>query len=72
VLSGLVENVRNIEQDAIMKNTVSLRVSPVFVVHSWTTIKKREILAQHEFHKPIYRYVYRGIVLICLDTHQKY
>jgi len=26
VLSGLVENVRNIEQDAIMKNTVSLRV----------------------------------------------
>ena len=34
MLSGLVETVRDIEQDAIMKNTVRSRVCPVFVTVS--------------------------------------
>ena len=40
-------------------------------VQSWVTIKKTEISAQHEFLRPIYLCVYRGIVLIYLDVHQK-
>ena len=40
-------------------------------IQSWMTIKKTEILAQHEFLKPIYLCVHRGIVLIYLDVHQK-
>ena len=40
-------------------------------VQSWMTIKKTEISAQHEFPKPIYLCVHRGIVLIYLDVHQK-
>ena len=35
------------------------------------TIKKTEISAQHEFLKPIYLCVHRGIVLIYLNVHQK-
>jgi len=42
-----------------------------YVVQSWVTIKKTEISAQHEFLKPIYLCVHRGIVLIYLDVHQK-
>jgi len=40
-------------------------------IQSWMTIKKTEISAQHEFLKPIYLCVHRGIVLIYLDVHQK-
>ena len=40
-------------------------------LQSWMTIKKTEISAQHEFLKPIYLRVHRGIVLIYLDVHQK-
>ena len=40
-------------------------------LQSWMTIKKTEISAQHEFLKPIYLCVHRGIVLIYLDVHQK-
>ena len=35
------------------------------------TIKKTEISAQYEFLKPIHLRLYRGIVLIYLDVHQK-
>ena len=34
-------------------------------------MKKTEISAQHEFLRPIYLYMYRGIVLIYLDVYQK-
>ena len=40
-------------------------------MQSWMTIKKTEISAQHEFLKPIYLCMHRGIVLIYLDVHQK-
>ena len=40
-------------------------------LQSWMTIKKTEISAQHEFLKPIYLCVHRGIVLIYLDVLQK-
>ena len=40
-------------------------------LQSWMTIKKTEISAQHEFLKPIYLCLHRGIVLIYLDVHQK-
>ena len=40
-------------------------------LQSWMTIKKTEISAQHEFLKPIYLCVHRGIILIYLDVHQK-
>jgi len=40
-------------------------------IQSWMTIKKTVISAQHEFLKPIYLCVHRGIVLIYLDVHQK-
>jgi len=40
-------------------------------IQSWMTNKKTEISAQHEFLKPIYLCVHRGIVLIYLDVHQK-
>jgi len=40
-------------------------------IQSWMTIKKTEISAQHEFPKPIYLCVHRGIALIYLDVHQK-
>ena len=40
-------------------------------IQSWMNIKKTEIPAQHEFLKPIYLCVHRGIVLIYLDVHQK-
>ena len=40
-------------------------------IQSWMTIKKTEISAQHEFLKPIYLCVHRGIVLIYLDVRQK-
>ena len=40
-------------------------------IQSWMTTKKTEISAQHEFLKPIYLCVHRGIVLIYLDVHQK-
>ena len=36
----------------------------------WMTIKKTEISAQHEFLKPIYLCLCRGMVLICLDIYQ--
>ena len=38
---------------------------------SYVTIKKTEISAQHEFLKPIYLCLYRGIVLIYPDVYQK-
>ena len=33
------------------------------------TIKKTEISAQHKFLKPIYLYMYWGIVFIYVDVH---
>jgi len=40
-------------------------------VQSWTTIKKTEISAQHEFLKPIYLCAYRVTILKYLGVQEK-
>ena len=64
-------NARNLSKDTDGNVDFPSRVSKRFGLQSWMTIKKTEVSAQHEFLKPIYLCVHRGIVLIYLHVHQK-